>query len=49
MTQSAEKMLSDLSPAWRNEIQKRLNEIDAGTVKLRDAAEVFENAYRSLK
>jgi hypothetical protein len=38
-----------LSPAWREEIRKRLQEIDAGTVKLRGPSEVFARAYRSPK
>jgi hypothetical protein len=39
----------DLSPAWRAEIQKRSREIENGTAVLRDAEEVFKNAYAALK
>jgi putative addiction module component (TIGR02574 family) len=39
----------ELSPAWRAEIRRRLEELDAGTTELRDASDVFERAYRSLE
>jgi len=38
-----------LSPAWRSEIRKRSREIEDGTAALRDAEEVFKNAYAALK
>lgn len=38
----------ELSPAWREEIQKRCREIDEGLVELRDAADVFAKAYEAL-
>ncbi|MBN1867860.1 addiction module protein [Candidatus Sumerlaeota bacterium] len=38
----------DLSPAWREEVRKRCREIDEGRVELRDAADVFANAYGRL-
>ncbi|MDA3947912.1 MAG: addiction module protein [Spirochaeta sp.] len=37
-----------LSPAWSDEVRKRCREIDEGEVELRDAAEVFARAYKSL-
>jgi hypothetical protein len=39
---------SEISPAWREEIQKRGRELDEGLVELRDAADVFAKAYGSL-
>ena len=39
---------SEISPAWREEIQKRCRELDEGLVELRDAADVFAKAYGSL-
>ncbi|MBT3201436.1 MAG: addiction module protein [Phycisphaerales bacterium] len=39
---------NDLSPAWREEIQKRCREIDEGLVELRDADDVFIKAYRAI-
>jgi hypothetical protein len=39
---------AELSPAWREEIQKRCREVDEGDVELRDAADVFKKAYASL-
>lgn len=39
---------SGLSPAWREEIQKRCREVDEGSVELRDAADVFAKAYAAL-
>lgn len=38
----------ELSPAWREEIRKRCREVDAGTVELREAADVFARAYATL-
>ena len=40
--------VSDISPSWRDEIRKRCREIDAGTVELRDAEDVFAKAYAAL-
>ena len=39
----------ELSPAWRSEIRRRSREIEEGTAVLRDADEVFKNAYAALK
>ncbi|MBU4285501.1 MAG: addiction module protein [Verrucomicrobia bacterium] len=39
---------SDISPAWREEIQKRCREVDKGLVELRDATDVFAKAYAAL-
>lgn len=39
---------TELSPAWRAEIQKRCREVDEGAVELRSAAEVFAKAYAAL-
>ena len=39
---------SEISPAWREEIQKRCRELDEGLVEVRDAADVFAKAYESL-
>jgi putative addiction module component (TIGR02574 family) len=39
---------SDVSPAWREEIRRRCREVDAGTVELSDAADVFAKAYAAL-
>ena len=38
----------DLSPAWREEIRKRCREVDEGIVQLRNAEDVFANAYAKL-
>ncbi len=38
----------DISPAWREEIQKRCRELDEGLVELRDAEDVFAKAYGPL-
>jgi len=38
----------ELSPAWRNEVQKRCREMDEGSVELREAADVFAKAYAAL-
>ena len=37
-----------LSPAWRNEVQKRCREMDEGAVELREATDVFAKAYAAL-
>lgn len=37
-----------LSAAWREEVRRRCDEIDRGTVKLRDAGDVFASAYAAL-
>jgi len=39
---------TDLSPEWKEEIGKRCREVDAGTVNLIPADEVFEKAYARL-
>ena len=39
---------NEISPAWREEIQKRCRELDEGLVEVRDAADVFAKAYESL-
>jgi hypothetical protein len=39
----------ELSPAWREEIQKRSREIEAGTADLRNAEDVFDRAYAALQ
>jgi hypothetical protein len=39
---------ADLSPAWREEIRKRSEEIDRGLVELRDAEDVFARARAAL-
>lgn len=39
---------NELSPAWREEIQKRCREIDEGLVELRSAADVFAKAYAAI-
>jgi len=39
----------EISPAWREEIQKRCRELDEGLVEVRDAADVFAKAYESLE
>lgn len=39
---------ADISPAWRNEIQRRCQEMDKGTVELQEAANVFAKAYSAL-
>lgn len=37
-----------MSDAWREEILRRCRAIDAGTVELLDAEEVFSRIYASL-
>lgn len=39
---------TDLSPEWKNEIEKRCREVDENTVALVDADEVFKKAYARL-
>ncbi|MBL7220491.1 MAG: addiction module protein [Phycisphaerae bacterium] len=39
---------SEISPAWREEIQKRCREVDEGLVELRNAEDVFARAYGSI-
>ena len=39
----------ELSSAWREELRKRCQEIDGGTVELRNAADVFSKAYGALE
>ena len=39
---------TELSAAWREEIQKRCREVDEGDIELRAAADVFAKAYTSL-
>ena len=39
---------TELSPAWREEICKRCNEMDEGTVELLEASDVFQKAYAAL-
>ena len=38
----------DISPEWKEEIEKRCREVDEGTVVLIDADEVFNKAYTRL-
>lgn len=38
-----------LSPAWRDEVRKRCREIDAGSVELLGAEEVFARGYAALR
>ena len=39
---------TDLSHAWRDEIQKRCREVEDGLVELRNAEDVFAKAYAAL-
>jgi hypothetical protein len=39
---------ADLSPAWREEVRKRCQELDRGLVDLRDAEDVFARARAAL-
>jgi hypothetical protein len=39
---------AELSPAWREDIQKRCREVDEGLIELRDAADVYKKAHASL-
>jgi putative addiction module component (TIGR02574 family) len=39
---------SELSPEWREEVRRRCQEINQGTVQLRDAEAVFAQAYARL-
>jgi putative addiction module component (TIGR02574 family) len=38
----------ELSPEWREEIQRRCGEIDRGTAQLHNAEDVFARAYAKL-
>lgn len=38
----------ELSPEWKEEIEKRCREIDEGSAQLLDAEAVFSKAYSSL-
>lgn len=38
----------ELSPAWREEVRKRCREVEEDSVELRDAADVFDKAHRTL-
>ena len=40
---------NEISPAWREEIQKRSRELDEGLVELRDAEDVFAKAYGLIR
>ena len=40
--------VADLSPEWKEEIEKRCREVDEGIVNLIPATEVFEKAYARL-
>jgi putative addiction module component (TIGR02574 family) len=39
----------DLTPAWRQEVQRRCREIDQGLVQLCDAGDVFAKARSTLE
>ena len=53
----AEKLLESLdvdkdfeiSEEWKHEIERRCEEIDNGSVTLKDADEVFASAYKKFK
>jgi hypothetical protein len=38
----------ELSPEWREEIRRRCDEINQGTAELRNADDVFAEAYAKL-
>jgi hypothetical protein len=38
----------ELSSKWKDEIRKRCQKVDQGTVELRDAEAVFARAYAAL-
>lgn len=40
---------ADISPEWREEIERRCAEIDSGIAVLKDSDEVFKNAFRRIK
>ena len=40
--------VGELSPEWKEEIEKRCREIDEGSVQLLDVEAVFSKAYSSL-
>lgn len=49
LIESLEVMYEEaLSPAWRDELQRRCKEMDEGTVGMREAADVFTKAYATL-
>jgi putative addiction module component (TIGR02574 family) len=39
----------ELSPAWREELRRRCRDLDEAAVELREAADVFEQAYLALE
>ncbi len=39
---------NELSPAWREEIRRRCNDLDNDNVELLDANDVFKKAYAAL-
>jgi Putative addiction module component len=41
--------MPELSSKWQEEVRRRCEEVDRGTVELRDAEAVFARAYVSLK
>ena len=40
--------VGEISPEWKEEIEKRCREIDEGSAQLLDAEAVFSKAYSSL-
>jgi hypothetical protein len=40
--------MPELSPKWQEEVRRRCEEVDRGTVELRDAEAIFAQAYKSL-
>ncbi|NLV66431.1 MAG: addiction module protein [Spirochaetes bacterium] len=40
---------ADISPEWREEIERRCAEIDSGLAVLKDSDEVFKSALSRLK
>ena len=45
----ADEEAAPLSPAWREEIRRRCEEMDAMRVELLDADEVFARAHAALR
>ena len=41
--------MPELSAKWQEEVRRRCEEVDRGTVELRDAEAVFARAYESLR
>ena len=39
---------AEISPAWREEVQRRCREVDQCQVELHDAGDVFAKAYSAL-